>query len=195
MSLRRTLNLFDAVAIGFGAMIGAGIFVVTGIAAGFAGPAVIVSIIIAGAVSSFTALSFAELSSAIPLDAMSRNKEFPATLSRVHGKLGTPYVSILIMGAAMASLAMFADLGQVIVLSNFGILLYYALSNLAAALLRRRLKDNRGGFRTPLYPLIPIAGIATCLLLLLTLDVKSWIMGTFVVGLGIIYLMAKRMRR
>jgi APA family basic amino acid/polyamine antiporter len=419
LSLKRALNLFDSVAIGIGAMIGAGIFVVTGIAAGLAGPAVIFSIIIAGAVSSLTALSFAELSSAIPLEggayqfvykvvshdvgflagwlwlfsnivagsaismglasylnvllpalpirpvavlacllfaavnvvgvkqsslfnnalvvfkvlvlvifvglgilylkpsnfsplipngfagilqgssiiffayagfarittiseevrnpektiprailismvvtsilyittasaaiglisftdlasssspiaaaagasgvswtvtlislgavaatasvlltiilglsrvfyAMSRNKEFPATLSRVHGKLGTPYISILIMGGVMASLTMFADLGQVIALSNFGSLLYYALSNLAAVLLRRRLKDIRGGFRTPLYPLIPIIGMATCLLLLLTLDIKSWIIGAFAVGIGVIYLLAKRMRR
>ena len=127
--------------------------------------------------------------------AMSRNKEFPATLSRVHGRLGTPYISILIMGGAMALLAMFADLGQVIALSNFGSLLYYTLSNLAAVLLRRRLKNIRSGFRTPLYPFIPIAGMATCLLLLLTLDAKSWIIGAFAVGLGMVYLLAKRMRR
>jgi APA family basic amino acid/polyamine antiporter len=41
LSLKQALNLFDAVAIGVGAMIGAGKFVVIGVAAGFAGPAVI----------------------------------------------------------------------------------------------------------------------------------------------------------
>jgi APA family basic amino acid/polyamine antiporter len=66
MELKRTLNLFDATAIGIGAIIGAGIFAVLGIAVGYAGPAVIVSMIIAGTVALFTALSFAELSSAIP---------------------------------------------------------------------------------------------------------------------------------
>jgi APA family basic amino acid/polyamine antiporter len=66
MELKRTLKLFDATAIGIGAIIGAGIFVVLGIAEGYAGPAVIVSMIIAGIVALFTALSFAELSSAIP---------------------------------------------------------------------------------------------------------------------------------
>jgi APA family basic amino acid/polyamine antiporter len=44
-----------------GAIIGAGIFVVTGIAAGLAGSALIVSMIIAALISMFTALSFAEL--------------------------------------------------------------------------------------------------------------------------------------
>jgi APA family basic amino acid/polyamine antiporter len=66
MDLKRTLNLFDATAIGVGAIIGAGIFVVLGIAIGYAGPAVILSIIIAGGVASFNAFSFAELGSAIP---------------------------------------------------------------------------------------------------------------------------------
>jgi APA family basic amino acid/polyamine antiporter len=56
----------DATAIGIGAIIGAGIFVVLGIAIGYAGPAVIISMIIAAIVASFTAFSFAELGSAIP---------------------------------------------------------------------------------------------------------------------------------
>jgi len=66
MELKRTLNLFDATSIGIGAIIGAGIFVVLGIAIGYAGPAVIVSMTIAGVVASFTAFSFAEVGSAIP---------------------------------------------------------------------------------------------------------------------------------
>ena len=66
MGLKRTLNLFDATSVGIGAIIGAGIFVVLGIAIGYAGPSVIISIVVAGIVASFTAFSFAELGSAIP---------------------------------------------------------------------------------------------------------------------------------
>jgi APA family basic amino acid/polyamine antiporter len=66
LGLKRTLNLLDATSVGVGAIIGAGIFVVLGVAIGYAGPSVIISIIIAGLVASFTAFSFAELGSAIP---------------------------------------------------------------------------------------------------------------------------------
>ena len=66
MGLKRTLNLLDATSVGVGAIIGAGIFVVLGIAIGYAGPSIIISIIVAGIVASFTAFSFAELGSAIP---------------------------------------------------------------------------------------------------------------------------------
>jgi APA family basic amino acid/polyamine antiporter len=58
---KQTLGLFDATAISVGAIIGAGIFIVTGIAAGWAGSALIVSMFIAAIISMFTALSFAEL--------------------------------------------------------------------------------------------------------------------------------------
>jgi len=66
VGLKRTLNLLDVTSVGIGAIIGAGIFVVLGVAIGYAGPAIIISIIIAGIVASFTAFSFAELGSAIP---------------------------------------------------------------------------------------------------------------------------------
>jgi len=61
--LKRSLSLFDATALAIGAIIGAGIFVISGVASGLAGPAVILSIIIAGIVSSLTAFSYAKLSS------------------------------------------------------------------------------------------------------------------------------------
>jgi APA family basic amino acid/polyamine antiporter len=66
VGLKRNLGLLDGTSIGIGAIIGAGIFVVLGIAIGYAEPSIVVSIIIAGTVASFTAFSFAELGSAIP---------------------------------------------------------------------------------------------------------------------------------
>jgi APA family basic amino acid/polyamine antiporter len=64
--LKRSLGLFDATAISIGAIIGAGIFVVTGIVAGVAGPGIIISIILAGIIASFSGFSFAELSAYLP---------------------------------------------------------------------------------------------------------------------------------
>ncbi|MBS7635898.1 amino acid permease [Candidatus Bathyarchaeota archaeon] len=66
--LKPTLGLFDATAISIGAIVGAGIYVVTGIAARFAGPALIVSMLLAAAISTLTALSFAELTLWKPIE-------------------------------------------------------------------------------------------------------------------------------
>ena len=60
------LGLLDATMIGMGAMIGAGIFVLTGLAAEIAGPAAIFVFALNGVVTAFTGLSYAELAAAIP---------------------------------------------------------------------------------------------------------------------------------
>jgi amino acid transporter len=60
------LGLLDATMIGMGAMIGAGIFVLTGLAAEIAGPAAILVFALNGVVTAFTGLSYAELASAVP---------------------------------------------------------------------------------------------------------------------------------
>ncbi len=66
VQLARRLGLFEATMIGVGAMIGAGIFVLTGIAVGNSGPAAVIAFALNGVVTLFTALSYAELASAIP---------------------------------------------------------------------------------------------------------------------------------
>jgi APA family basic amino acid/polyamine antiporter len=64
--LKREIGLFGATALGIGAIIGSGIFIVTGIVAGIAGPAMIISMLIAGIIALFSALSVAELSVYLP---------------------------------------------------------------------------------------------------------------------------------
>ena len=64
--LHRSLDLLDAVGIGFGAIVGAGIFVVTGVAAGIAGPSFVVALGIAGVAATANALSSAQLAAAYP---------------------------------------------------------------------------------------------------------------------------------
>lgn len=66
VGLVRNLGLFDITMIGVGAMIGAGIFVLTGIAAGTAGPALILAFALNGVITVLTAMVYAELGSAIP---------------------------------------------------------------------------------------------------------------------------------
>ncbi len=64
--LRRCLSAFELTLLGIGGIIGAGIFVLTGIAAATkAGPAVSISFVIAGLACSFAALSYAEMASSI----------------------------------------------------------------------------------------------------------------------------------
>lgn len=66
--LKKVLGPVDLTALGIGAIIGTGIFVITGIAsAKFAGPAIVISFIISGLACTFAALCYAEFSSMIPV--------------------------------------------------------------------------------------------------------------------------------
>ena len=66
-SLARVVGLLDLTALGLGAIIGTGIFVVIGEAIGDSGPAIILSFVLAGITCAFSALAFAELASSIPV--------------------------------------------------------------------------------------------------------------------------------
>ncbi|MGD9001657.1 MAG: amino acid permease [Anaerolineae bacterium] len=66
VTLTRDLRLFDVTMIGVGAMIGAGIFVLTGLAAGQAGPGLLMAFFLNGLIALFTAASYAELGAAFP---------------------------------------------------------------------------------------------------------------------------------
>ncbi|MBP6514339.1 MAG: amino acid permease, partial [Steroidobacteraceae bacterium] len=64
--LKRTLGPWDLTFLGVGAIIGAGIFVLTGVAAATqAGPAIVLSYIVAGLACGFAALAYAELASSV----------------------------------------------------------------------------------------------------------------------------------
>jgi basic amino acid/polyamine antiporter, APA family len=65
-SLQRSLTLKDAVGVGLGAIIGAGIFVVTGVAAGVSGPGFLAGLFIAGVIAACNALSSAQLAAKYP---------------------------------------------------------------------------------------------------------------------------------
>jgi APA family basic amino acid/polyamine antiporter len=67
-SLKRALGALNLVTLGIGAIIGAGIFVITGQAAAqFAGPAIVISFVLAGIACGFAGLCYAEFASLIPI--------------------------------------------------------------------------------------------------------------------------------
>src|SRR6516225_11392437 len=66
--LRRSLGALNLVALGIGAIIGAGIFVLTGhAAAANAGPAIVLSFILGGVTCAFAGLCYAEMASTVPI--------------------------------------------------------------------------------------------------------------------------------
>jgi basic amino acid/polyamine antiporter, APA family len=65
--LKRVLNAFDLTLLGIGAIIGAGIFVLTGVGASYAGPGLVLSFVLAGFACAMAALCYAEFAAMIPI--------------------------------------------------------------------------------------------------------------------------------
>src|SRR5213082_2127584 len=66
-SLKRTLGVFQLTSLGVGAVIGAGIFVMSGLGASLAGPGLMLSFVLSGLGCAFAALCYAEFAAMIPL--------------------------------------------------------------------------------------------------------------------------------
>ena len=65
--MKRTLGVFQLTALGVGAVIGAGIFVLSGLGAHYAGPGLMLSFVLSGLGCAFAALCYAEFAAMIPL--------------------------------------------------------------------------------------------------------------------------------
>ncbi|PYO61716.1 MAG: amino acid permease [Gemmatimonadetes bacterium] len=107
--------------------------------------------------------------------AMSRDGLLGGWAGRVHPRFRTPYLSTIYTGIAVAAftgLFPIQILGQLV---NIGTLLAFVLVCAGVWILRHTRPDLERPFRAPLVPLVPILGILSCLGLMLTLPLDTWI--------------------
>jgi APA family basic amino acid/polyamine antiporter len=127
--------------------------------------------------------------------AMARNGQLPKSVARVSLRLGTPFVSILAMGALLTALAYVLDLREAAAITSFSILFVHLTVNLSAIRLRRKMLGN-AGFRVPLYPLIPLSGFISCLILMFSLPQESWFAAGVVISISlVVWLLARKFMR
>jgi APA family basic amino acid/polyamine antiporter len=121
---------------------------------------------------------------------MSRDGLLPPYLARVHPRYKTPYVGTIITGVFVAFFAAFANIAEVVELTNIGTLFAFVAVSAGVLVLRRKDPDRARPFRVPLVPLTPTISILACTYLMLQLPLKTWIFfgAWLVVGL-LIYLL------
>ena len=117
---------------------------------------------------------------------MARHNDLPSALARLHKRFLTPYYSIFATGVLMATLVLFVDLKSVVAVSTFALLFTYCVTNISAF----RLKNGRKFGR-----LMPLLGLATCLLLLafiLFATPQAWLVGVVFLVAGTTHYYAQR---
>jgi len=102
--------------------------------------------------------------------AMARDRHLPGPLASIHPRFGVPHRAEIAVGAVVAAVAAVADVRGAIGLSSLAVLVYYGVANAAAWTLGRRM--------------IPMMGLAGCLLLALFLPLSSILTGAAGLALG-----------
>jgi APA family basic amino acid/polyamine antiporter len=124
--------------------------------------------------------------------AMAKNGQLPRPLAKIHSKLGTPYLTIFITGALMAALTFFLDLRQTAAITSFSLLTTHVILHSSAIRLRKKI-PNLKTFKVPLYPLVPVLGISSCVILMFSLPIESWIVSTAAItAFSLLYLLRRK---
>lgn len=130
-----------------------------------------------GAVAGITSvLLVTMLSQPRILLAMGRDGLLPRSFfGAVHPRFQTPWKSTILTGVFVGALSAFLPLRVLADLVSIGTLLAFVIVCAAVLIMRRTHPQAPRPFRAPLVPLVPILGIATCLLLMFSLPVENWV--------------------
>jgi APA family basic amino acid/polyamine antiporter len=107
--------------------------------------------------------------------AMARDGLVPQSFfGAVHPRFRTPWKSTILTGAFVSVLAGLMPLRILAELVNIGTLLAFVIVCAAVLIMRRTNPNAERPFRCPFVPVIPILGVATCLLLMFALPAENW---------------------
>jgi APA family basic amino acid/polyamine antiporter len=156
--LRRVLGPLNLIALGIGAVIGAGIFVITGSAAAqFAGPAITLSFVLAGLGCAFAGLCYAELAAMIPISGSAYTYAYASMGELIAWIIGWDLVLEYAFSAATVASGLSANV--VSLLQDFGVTLPPQLIETPGQQLI--LYQGRWELLTTMAPVIKAAGLSS----------------------------------
>jgi APA family basic amino acid/polyamine antiporter len=145
---------------------------------------------IAGVAGITSVLLVMMLSQPRVLLAMARDGLLPQSFfGDVHPRFRTPWKSTVATGLFVGTLAAFLPIQVLLSLVSMGTLLAFVIVCAAVMIMRRTHPEIERPFRAPFVPLVPILGIATCLVLMFSLPAENWLrlVVWLVIGLAIYF--------
>jgi APA family basic amino acid/polyamine antiporter len=110
----------------------------------------------------------------------------PPVVSRLHPKLGTPWISQIVIGVVVASVAAVSPIDVLAELVGVGTLFAFVLVCGAVIYLRRLEPDAPRPFRVPYVPLVPVLGILFCLVLIAGMTPWTWVRLAVWLAIGLV---------
>jgi APA family basic amino acid/polyamine antiporter len=114
---------------------------------------------------------------------MARDGLLPQWAAKVHPRHRTPHVTTILTGLFVAFFAAFANINEVIELTNIGTLFAFVLVAIGVLILRVREPGRHRPFRAPVVWFVAPAAVVSCVYLMIQLPLITWI--RFVVWLAI----------
>lgn len=106
---------------------------------------------------------------------MSRDGLLPPLFSHIHAKYRTPARSNLLFMVLVGTLAAFVPAGVAGEMCSIGTLFAFTLVCAGVLVVRKTMPNAPRSFKTPFVPFVPIAGIVTCLIMMVFLPADTWI--------------------
>lgn len=106
---------------------------------------------------------------------MSRDGLMPKVFSEVHKKFRTPARNNFLFMLFVSVFAAFVPANVVGEMTSIGTLFAFILVCIGVVVMRKNQPDAPRAFKTPLVPLVPILGVATCLFMMVFLPLDTWI--------------------
>jgi APA family basic amino acid/polyamine antiporter len=118
----------------------------------------------------------------------------PGFFGAVHERFRTPWKSTILTGVVVAAAGGLLPLRALAELTNIGTLFAFFVVCAAVLVMRRLHPEEKRPFRTPWVPFVPLAGMAVCLLLMLSLPVDNWyrLFGWLGIGLVVYYFYGRK---
>jgi APA family basic amino acid/polyamine antiporter len=125
---------------------------------------------------------------------MARDGLLPKAFARVHPRYRTPHVTTILTGVLVAAFASFANIEEMVDLTNIGTLFAFAIVSAGVIVLRRTHPEAHRPFRVPFVPYLPLVAVAACLFLAAGLPFITWMRFAIwlLVGLTIYFLYGRR---
>jgi APA family basic amino acid/polyamine antiporter len=139
-------------------------------------PAWMVGIVSLGSIVAQTAVLLVfQLGQPRILFAMARDGFLPPVFARVHPRYRTPHVSTILTGVLVGAVSAFANIDEMVDLTNVGTLFAFILVCIGVIVMRVREPSRPRPFRIPFGTwLVPLLGLSSCVGLVLYLPPSSW---------------------
>ncbi len=130
---------------------------------------------------------------------IARDRALPRCLSRLHPGRGTPHISILLVMVVASAIVLSHTLEGAAKLTDMSIFTAYLIVNLAVIKLRYSKPGHIRPFKVPLsigrFPVLPVFGVASCLLMLSYFDLGTFLIELALIALGYIVCTSATKRR